>query len=116
MSEARLESGADGVLRVSGELGFATAARLYAESAAVVGAAPAERPLVFDLEGVSRVDSAGVALLLTWLRGARERGLALELRNVPEQLRSIARVSDLDELLPLDPQAARPVETGQDAG
>ncbi len=115
MSEARLEAGADGVFHVHGELGFATAARAYAESGEVVRAAAPDRPLVFDLAGVTRVDSAGVALLLAWLRGARERGLELRLRNVPEQLRSIAEVSDLDALLPLEPAAAPAPQAGHKA-
>ncbi|MEQ1440212.1 STAS domain-containing protein [Fontimonas sp. SYSU GA230001] len=42
-----------------------------------------------DLSAVAQVDSAGVALLLEIARRARQRGLAIELRNPPEQLRGL---------------------------
>ena len=60
----------------------------------------------FDLSGVNRSDSAGVALLLEWRRCAMERHAVLEFDGVPAQLRTIAATSNLEELF-------EPAATGQ---
>jgi phospholipid transport system transporter-binding protein len=54
-----------------------------------------------DLAGVTRSDSAGLALLVEWLRLAETRDISLQFHNLPGQLREIARVSDLLPLLPM---------------
>lgn len=64
---------------------------------------------VVDLAGVTEMDSALLALLLAWQREARERDRALEFANVPESLRTIARLYGVQGLLAgLDAGAARP--------
>ncbi|MDX1824099.1 MAG: STAS domain-containing protein [Thiohalomonadales bacterium] len=55
-----------------------------------------------DLAGVTRTDSAGLALLVEWLRQARVREIRLQFHNLPSQLRDIARISDLLPIIPLD--------------
>ena len=57
--------------------------------------------LTIDLAGVSRADSAGLALLLAWVKMARGRNVALSLKNFPDQLLAIAKVSGVDDLLPI---------------
>ncbi|MCL2877028.1 MAG: STAS domain-containing protein [Betaproteobacteria bacterium] len=57
--------------------------------------------LVFDFSGVTRVDSSALALLLAWLRRAKARGSAVELRALPEPLLALARLYGIDALLPL---------------
>jgi len=69
-------------------------------------AACLERPLpagdlIFDLGGVTRVDSSALALLLAWLRRLKARESTAELRALPESLRSLARLYGVDTLLPL---------------
>lgn len=94
----------DGELRLSGELGFATVeAVLEAGRQAVI--AMAGRTAVLDLTGVSKSDSAGLALVVDWLRAARGAQVALELRGVPAQMTDIARLSGLGELMGLEAQA-----------
>lgn len=96
---ARIEPAGDGH-RVSGELVFATVPGLWHESAGLLAGAG---PLELDLSGVSRADSAGLALLVAWTREAHRRGRALRLTGMPEQMRGLARLSGLDGLLPLAP-------------
>ncbi|MCL1859935.1 MAG: STAS domain-containing protein [Proteobacteria bacterium] len=57
--------------------------------------------LVFDFGNVTRVDSSALALLLAWLRRARERRSAVELHALPEPLLALARLYGVDALLPL---------------
>ena len=53
-----------------------------------------------DLGGVRRSNSAGVALLVEWLREAQQRQQVLLFTNVPAQMRAIIEVVDLETLLP----------------
>ena len=53
------------------------------------------------LKGVTRADSAGLALLLEWLRRSERAGCSISFVNVPEQLMSIARICGLEGILPL---------------
>ncbi len=103
MAEAPTPAGArlhvDGTrLHLSGVLGFATVAAVLEEGRRVIAGMPGAGA-VLDLSAVERSDSAGLALVVDWLRAARAHGLDLELRGVPRQLAEIARVSDLDGLL-----------------
>jgi phospholipid transport system transporter-binding protein len=52
-----------------------------------------------DCAGVTRADSAGLAVLLDWLAWGRRKSRALSLTNLPESLIAIARISEVDELL-----------------
>jgi ABC-type transporter Mla MlaB component len=48
---------------------------------------------------VSRCDSAALAVLIDWMARARARRLRLCVVNLPENLRAIARISEVDALL-----------------
>jgi len=58
-----------------------------------------ENPIVVDCAGVTRGDSAGLAVLLDWLAWGRRRSRAVSLQNLPAPLVAIARISEVDELL-----------------
>jgi phospholipid transport system transporter-binding protein len=55
--------------------------------------------VTLDLQGVTRSNSAGLALLIEWMRAARQRGVQVRFENVPAQLRAIARASRLEHIL-----------------
>ena len=82
-------------VQVSGALTFATAA----QALAAIDAAAADGCRQVDLAGVSQSDSAGLACVLAVLAGASERGRPLALRNVPEGMRVLASVCEVDKLL-----------------
>lgn len=83
---------------VAGELSFATAreAREAGLRALEACSAPA---VLMDLGGVTRADSAGLAVLLEWLAWGRRKNRQVALENVPQPLLAIARISELDGLL-----------------
>lgn len=93
-------SGSDGHFQVSGELSFNTVNTLLAESREQLFAVPAEI-LELDLGGVNRADSAGLALLLEWMRIARSRNMEIRYHHLPEQLLAIAQAGELEDLLPV---------------
>lgn len=97
-SELRLHINGDGHYRLPEALTFATTPQLYLQTGEMFDT-PLPR-LTFDLAGVQRVDSAGLALLLEWLREARRRSKEIRFENIPEQLAAIAKVSGLNGILP----------------
>ncbi|MFA5531151.1 MAG: STAS domain-containing protein [Thiohalomonadaceae bacterium] len=103
MAEALFETVGPGRCRVGGEMTFATVSGLLAASLAAF--AEPEEHLEVDLSGVMRADSAGLALLIEWLRRARGTGKTIVFRAIPDQLRAIARVSDLEGILPVEAAA-----------
>lgn len=54
-----------------------------------------------DLAQVEAADSAGVSLLLGWLRNAQRHEAKLTFVNVPENLRSLADLYGVADALPL---------------
>jgi phospholipid transport system transporter-binding protein len=55
--------------------------------------------LDLDLAAVTRTDSAGLALLLEWLRQAAVAGSEIRFSNIPEKIQAIAVTADISELL-----------------
>lgn len=92
---AELVENAAGQYAVKGDLSFATVAGLLKRSASLF----AQPQVAIDLAGVTYADSAGLALLIEWLRLARQRGVTLRYSGLPEQLRSLAAISEVEALL-----------------
>lgn len=101
MGEATLEASADGRYTLRGDLSFDTVPALCEQGERLFS--PGEGELTVDLGAVRRADSAGVALLVEWTRQARAAGRAIHFTHIPAQMLAIARVSSLDEVLPLVP-------------
>ena len=85
-------------VKVKGELTFATASEALAASQ---GLFTRKKKLTLDLEGVEATDSAGLALLVEWVGEARRSGCKLKLSHVPKQALALARISEVERLLPL---------------
>ena len=97
MAEATAERDGD-TLWVQGDLDFDSVVALWnaTESLFANGS-----PTRIDLNGVSRANSAGVALLVAWLGRVQRHQQAVVFVNVPAQMRAIIAVADLDTVLPL---------------
>lgn len=86
-----------GRLALGGDLVIDAVGALWGAAADELGSGT---PVRLCLDGVRRADSAGVALLVEWLRAARASGGELHLSGLPAQMRAILAVSDLDTLFP----------------
>ena len=60
---------------------------------------------IADLAGVEYSNSAGIALLLSWMRLAADAGSALTLCNVPADMLALAAVGGLSSLFGMPAQA-----------
>lgn len=101
MTRASIVEHAPGRLRLSGVLDYASAPALREQGARLIAASGAAR-LVVDCAEVSKSSSVGLALLLAFMRDARAAGRELKVGALPEDMRQIAQVSGLLELLPLE--------------
>ncbi len=81
---------------VSGALTFDSVPALYNDSK---GWFAAGSELVIDLVQVERADSAGLALMVEWLRLARLADCRLRFANIPVQVQTLIRVNGLQDAL-----------------
>lgn len=84
---------------MAGELSKLTVPSVWRDANALIQGAT--QNLVIDLQEVTRTDSAGLALLLEWMTLAHKKELQIHFRNLPSQLWEIAKVSDLEDVIPL---------------
>ncbi len=87
----------EGTLKVHGPLTFATVPGLFMESNSIIKSV--SETITIDLQHVSRTDSAGLALLVEWLRAA---GSHARFVNIPAQLRRLIDVSGLARAFGID--------------
>lgn len=93
---ATLESLGAGRFKVSGPLNAETAGALLERSEELFADAG---DLDLDLSGVPEGDSAGLALLIEWLRVARKNKQPIRFANLPRQIAALAAISEVAELL-----------------
>jgi phospholipid transport system transporter-binding protein len=86
-------------LHLSGDLVIGSVATLLNQANSLF---PKHRHVIIDLKDVPRVDSAGLALLLEWVEWARNHDTDIQFLNVPEALIRIARLSNVEGMLPLE--------------
>ncbi|KEX90485.1 STAS domain-containing protein [Pseudomonas umsongensis] len=98
MSEAAVQMDDAGELRLSGVLDYRTGPQLREQGQALIKASKAAA-VVVDCSAVEKSSSVGLSLLLCFMRDAQAAGKALSIRGMPEDMREIAQVSELTELL-----------------
>lgn len=84
-----------GVLRVQGPLTMANIVAMRAAGVELLDGGE----LAVDLAAVTEVDSSALSLLLEWQRDARRRNLRLTFRNLPENLKSLAALYGVADLV-----------------
>lgn len=99
MSSTSIKETGNGQFAVEGELSKFTVPSIMKHAQAVIKGAT--QNLLIDLKDVTRTDSAGLALLLEWMTLASKKDLQIHFKNLPAQLWEIAKVSDLEDILPL---------------
>lgn len=97
MSTASLH---DSVLKLSGVMDYRSANAVLAKARQLLsGYQGAE--LTIDCQAVEKSSSVGVAVLLALLSDARSKGWAVSLTNLPQDMRQIAQVCELEPVLAL---------------
>ena len=94
MASAMLVEQGPGRYAITGELGFTTVTELLHSSQSLLSNAQMQ----IDLSGVKHADSAGLSLLVEWLRLAKQQGRRLEYVALPAQLKALAGISEVETL------------------
>lgn len=100
---AELIDHGDGRLVLAGRLTSETVVALESQGRALLKAA--DTTYIIDFAEVTYSSSAGVALMLAWLRAARGAGADLIFKNLPARLLGLLRVTGLQDVLPIDERA-----------
>ena len=83
-----------GHAKVNGEMTFSA---IDKKVLSTFGFLAGTKQVTVDLGGVTNSDSAGLALLIEWIKHARTKRLQIRFRNIPEQLINLAKLSGLDK-------------------
>ncbi|TAL82590.1 MAG: STAS domain-containing protein [Rhodanobacter sp.] len=86
-----------GGLEASGVLSFATAAEAWRQLRSAIEGEQAPRQL--DLAGIRHSDSAGLSCVLAIVAEAAGDGHRLQVLHMPEGMRALAQVCEIDGLL-----------------
>lgn len=98
MTDSTITLSEDGVLSLSGVLDYRTGPALRKQGSALIAASKGAA-LVLDCSQVEKSSSVGLSLLLAFMRDAKVAGKAIQVRAMPQDMREIAGVYDLDEVL-----------------
>ena len=97
---AQLVDCGDGCFSLRGELNFETVAGLLVDSKTRFAG---HGEITLDLAAVENANSAGMALLLEWRALCHADNTLLRILHLPENLRQISRVCDVEALLDGEP-------------
>lgn len=99
------------LIRVGGELAYATSAPLHAEIDRILADAP--RAIVLDFADLTFIDSTGLAVIVHAWREGQAAGTGLRLHSVPRFLATILDITGVATLIGRPMPSARP-EGGPD--
>jgi phospholipid transport system transporter-binding protein len=99
MTQPKLQKVADGQYEVQGELTMYSVPSLARDARTMLSRLQGNIRISFS--GVERVDSAGLALMIDWMRVAHDGQFTVLFEHLPKQLQRIAKVSELQDLLPI---------------
>lgn len=100
MSRGSLREVQDGGLALHGVIDMHVGAELRDAGRRLLAASRSSEVWI-DCAAITQSSSVGLSLLLCLLRDARATGKSLQVRNLPEDMRQVAEVYGLLELLPL---------------
>lgn len=95
-AQLQMEPLGGGRFALRGVLGYPTVRAALENGATLFGDAPV---IKVDLSGVTEADSAGLALLIEWVGWAREHHRELRFFELPHQIRAIAQICEVEDVL-----------------
>ncbi len=87
------------LIRLSGDVTINTVNSVYRQGLFAGNDGQAAGELQVDCSGLGKVDSSAVSLMLSWVREAQQKDVRLGFSNVPESLRSLAKLYGVAELI-----------------
>ena len=100
INSAQLEKVSEGHYILKGQLNFGSVPELWNDNKALLFD-DESNTLDINLAQLERSDSSGLAILVEWYREAEQRNKNITFLNMPAQMYDMARISGLNEILPL---------------
>lgn len=94
MSKLNILNEGAGLFIVDGDLTFSAIDKKTVSSFAFLASG---KQITIDFARVGNADSAGLALIIEWIKQARSKRVQLRFRNIPDQLLNLAKLSGLDK-------------------
>lgn len=88
-----------GQFQLSGQLGYENAADMAVQGKTLFG--DLQQSIILDFTAVERVDTAGIAVILSWTRLVQENHQSLTIKGLPAQAMALIQNSGLAKLLPI---------------
>ncbi|MCK5386636.1 MAG: STAS domain-containing protein [Gammaproteobacteria bacterium] len=98
--QPKINTNENGSYAIEGELNNQTVPDISKQLLTLIPAVEGKN-ITLDLALVSRSDSAGVALLVEVMQLAKSANLTLLFSNLPQQMKDIAGISGLLDILPI---------------
>lgn len=83
----------DGLVTLAGDLTFAT---INKKTVQLIDVKKINRDIIIDFAEVNQSDSAGLALLIEWMKTAKSAQKQIRFRHLPTQLLTLAKLSGFD--------------------
>lgn len=96
MMEPKWQQDNDGQYLLTGDLNRDTVPKLWQS---IQTSQLASEQVEVSLESVTRIDSAGMVMLIHLIENAKKQNCHIMLSFVPEQLRTLFQLSNVDELI-----------------
>jgi phospholipid transport system transporter-binding protein len=95
MSSVKVKRATVKGLEIEGDLTFST---IDKNTARIMDKLLTPNDITVNLKQVNATDSAGLALIIEWLKIARSRNITLTFINAPQQLQALALLSGFESL------------------
>lgn len=87
-----------GRVYVKGDVSFDNAVTVLEEGLKLVRTLP---KLEVDLKDMTQTDSSGLAVLIGWVRAAKQEKKSIRFFHLPDFMRDLSRVCGLENVLPI---------------
>lgn len=93
LAEVKLQ---DTTLVISGDLDFTNVMSIYEKSLPLTFQCP---ELIFDFSSLKSTNSAGLTLLVEWIKLSKKQNKSIRFMHLPHEIISIAKAADIDGML-----------------
>ena len=94
MTQINIIAQGAGNFKIDGDLTFSTIDHKTIQS---VGFLTAAKHITIDLGRVINTDSAGLALMIEWIKYTKQHRTQIVFKNIPDQLLNLAKLSGFDK-------------------
>lgn len=84
-------------IEIVGEIDFSNVMYLYQQSLAAISE---QNKIVFDFSKMISSNSAGLVLLLEWIKLAKDANKSLQVLHLPKSLTMMAKAANVEHLIP----------------